>query len=463
MLLLILTGCSSQTASPRALWLRAALANENAYWLARNPDGLIDKYAAMAEDQYDFMRGSAGTWYADIGRLSDERLTTDMLDDTEPILLVGDAHPENLSTTIPGLFLSPTAADPVPEIRLEIIDLDAAIYGPWLLDLRRSATSLRVEAGPLTGCEEACVEAAIAALVAGYIDGALGRAAPAVSGAIIDNLIAAAQAEGLAREKYRENTVDAIFGDLKLRYDAELDDSGVGVLALTGDEQAQITRLMADYEGPEGFRVLDAVRRFGTGISSRPAVRYLVLWDLGDDTTDDDNGIITVRETIDPPAIPGLLAETGDRYYDNAQRIEAVSALLWSTPDADAAAAGMTDGELAFKVLTWSSWFQDADHYALREDWEVGFIDAEDYAGLAGVLGHTLGSSHRRGETASGASTIPVLEEALEGREEDLLVEILETSEADWRDHRRDHAIFRELLADYGPLLGAERRAEDVP
>ncbi|MFT5681982.1 MAG: hypothetical protein ACI8RZ_002900 [Myxococcota bacterium] len=463
MLLLVLTGCSSQTASPRALWLRQALVNENTYWLARNPVGLADKYDAMAEDQYDYMRGSAGTWYADISRISSERITTDMLDDTEPVLLVGDAHPENLSTTIPGRFLSPTHTDPIPEITLEIIDLDAAIYGPWLLDLRRSATSLRVEAAPLSSCEADCIEDAIEELVAGYIDGALGDAPPIVPGSIIENLLAETIDEGQAREKYRENTADTIFADLKLRYDLELDDSGVGVLVLTGEEQAQIDRLMAQYDGPAGFRVLDAVRRFGTGISSRAAVRYLVLWDLGDDTTDADNGILTVRETIDPPIIPGLFAETGDRYPDNAQRIEAVSALLWSDPEADAAAAGMTDGELAFKVLTWSSWFQDADHTDVIEDWEDGDIDAGDFASMAGMLGYTLGSSHRRGETASGGSAVPVLEEGLDGREDDLLIEILEASESDWLDHRQDHAIFRDLLDTHGPLLGAEQRAEDVP
>ncbi|MDG1484133.1 MAG: DUF2252 family protein [Myxococcota bacterium] len=463
MLLLMLAGCSSQTASSRALWLRQSLSDENAYWLARNPAGLVDKYEAMADDQYDYMRGSAGTWLADISRVSGTRLTTDMLDNTEPILLVGDAHPENLSTTIPGRFISPTEADPIPEIALEIIDLDAATYGPWLLDLRRSATSLRVEAAPLSGCGTPCVEAAIASLVAGYTDGALGRDAAPIPGSIIENLLAEAVAEGQAREKYRENTADTIFADIKLRTDLTLNDSGVGVLALTAAEAAQIERLMAAYDGPEGFRVLDAVRRFGTGISSRAAVRYLVLWDLGDDTTDTDNGIITVRETIDPPLIPGLFAETGDRYYDNAQRIEAVSALLWSAPDADAAAAGMTDGALAFKVLTWSSWFQDADHTDVIEDWEDGEIDADDFAAMAGVLGHTLGSSHRRGETATGDATVTVLEEALAGREDDLLVEILETSEEDWLIHRRDHAIFRELLDTHGPLLGAEQRAEDVP
>jgi len=97
------------------------------------------------------------------------------------------------------------------------------------------------------------------------------------------------------------------------------------------------------------------------------------------------------------------------------------------------------------------------------EDWADGEIDADDFAAMAGVLGHTLGSSHRRGETATGDATVTVLEEALAGREDDLLVEILETSEEDWLIHRRDHAIFRELLDTHGPLLGAEQRAEDVP
>ena len=462
MLLILLTGCSSQLASSRALWLRQTLADENSYWLARNPAGLADKYGAMAADPYDYMRGSAGTWYADIARQSRERTATVLLEETEPILLVGDAHPENLSTTVPGRMPLPTVSDPLPELGLEIIDLDASIYGPWLLDLRRSALSLRVEAAPLPGCDDACIEAAIAELVEEYIDGALDASAPTVQGSIIENLIAEATEEGQGRQKYDESTTSTIFSDLQLRSDQGLDENGVGILPLTDAEQAQIDRLMAVYDGPEGFRVLDTARRFGTGISSRAAVRYLVLYDLGDES-EADNGIITVRETSDPPLIPGLFAEVGDRYYTNADRIEAASAMLWSTPDADAAAAGLTDGELTFKVLTWSSWFQDADHLSVLEDWEDSAIDAGDFASMAGVLGYTLGSSHRRGETAAGGSAAAVLERDLAGSDEVLLAEILATSASDAIALQRDYVLFQMLLDDHGPLLGAEQIASDIP
>ena len=463
MLLILLTGCSSQFASSRALWLRQTLADENAYWLARNPAGLADKYGAMAADRYDYMRGSAGTWYADIARQSRERTATVLLEETEPILLVGDAHPENLSTTVPGRMPLPTEADPIPELGLELIDLDAASYGPWLLDLRRSALSLRVEAAPLRGCDNACIEAAIAKLVDAYIAGALGEDAPSVQGAIIENLLAKAIAEGQARKKYDKSTTSTIVSDRQFRVDQGLDENGVGLLPLTEAEQSQIDRLMAVYDGPEGFRVLDTARRFGTGISSRAAVRYLVLYDLGDDTTETDNGIITVRETSDPPLIPGLFAEVGDRYYTNAERIEAASAMLWSTPEADAAAAGLIDGELTFKVLTWSSWFQDADHLSVLEAWEDGVIDAGDFMEMAGVLGHALGSSHRRGETAAGGSAAATLERDLAGDAEVLLAEILETSASDDLALQRDYLLFQALLADHGPLLGAEQIASDLP
>ena len=460
--LLLLAGCSSQTADSRALWLRQSLINENAYWLARSPSGLIGKYEAMAVDEYDFMRGSAGTWYADVARRSSTRWATDLMESGEPILLVGDGHPENLSTTIPGVSPPPGDQLPAPEISLELIDLDASTYGPWLLDLRRSAIALRVQAGLLPECRTACTEAALTELVEEYIDGALGEPPP-VQGSIIENLIAEAIAEGQARQKYVENTADTIFSDLQIRKDLELEPTGAGVLALTDEEWAQVTRLMAAYDAPEGFRMLDAARRFGTGISSRPAVRYLILWDLGDDTTDADNGLLSVREMTDPPAIPGLFAEAGDRHYTNAERIEEASALLWSTPDADAAAVGLQDGELSFKILTWSSWFQSEDHLKVRDDWDAGAIDAGDFGSLGGVLGHTLGSSHRRGETAAGGSTIPVLEDALIGNEDRLLEEILTSSAEDYDQLRRDYVRFLALLEEHGPLLGADQIATDLP
>ena len=114
-------------------------------------------------------------------------------------------------------------------------------------------------------------------------------------------------------------------------------------------------------------------------------------------------------------------------------------------------------------IVMRSARFQDADHLSVLKAWEGGEIDAEDFSSMAGVLGYTLGSSHRRGETAAGGSAAAVLERDLAGSAEILLSEILETSASDDLALQRDYLLFQALLDDHGPLLGAEQIASDLP
>jgi uncharacterized protein (DUF2252 family) len=88
------------------------------------PEHLADKYAKMAADRYDFYRGSAPLFYADVATLGD-RVATSFVDDPETaaIVLFGDPHPENLGTSSAG-GVTPAA------LGLEVTDLDASRYGP---------------------------------------------------------------------------------------------------------------------------------------------------------------------------------------------------------------------------------------------------------------------------------------------------------------------------------------------
>ena len=108
----------------------------------------------------------------------------------------------------------------------------------------------------------------------------------------------------------------------------ELSDEGKGIFALTDSEAAQLDRLLEGYDAVDKFRVLSAGRRYGSGVSSLPAVRYIVLSARGSDGLEGDN-MLSIRALVAPPVVPGLFADPGDRFTDNASRIEAVSAWLW--------------------------------------------------------------------------------------------------------------------------------------
>ena len=85
--MIFLLGCAAGDADQaRTAWIREQLANDNAVWLSRDPDLLAMKYARMAADRFDFLRGTAGLFLADVARPDPSRTPTTFL--TE----IGRAH-----------------------------------------------------------------------------------------------------------------------------------------------------------------------------------------------------------------------------------------------------------------------------------------------------------------------------------------------------------------------------------
>ncbi|MCB9761399.1 MAG: DUF2252 family protein [Alphaproteobacteria bacterium] len=481
-LLLVPLACGAGACAPvepddaRRSWLVDALIQDNQIWLSRDHALLAAKYATMADDPYDFMRGTAGVFFKDIGRAGTARTPTAFL--TEPVaaevLLVGDPHPENLGTFMPGDGPGPDAAlareDWPDDVFIDFNDLDGSAFGPYLLDLRRAATGLGVLSAGLEGCDAACTDAAVSALAWGYADeiarlDAGGPAAapisedPLADGDIVARLIEEAEEEGPIRKKlFRYAAPDEATGALTLSRDPALDDAMEGMLALTMTEAQQLDRLAAGIaaRGPEGFRVLDAVRRYGSGVASLPAVRYVVLWDTGAEGPEDD-ALAVVREVVDPAPAPGLRPTLPGLFNDNAARIEQAPRLLWTRPDADARTLGLHDGDQVFKMVSWTSWNQGFDHGDILDDWADGDVGPEDLDLLAAFIGRTLAGAHARAPTASGGAALDALARELEGRQDAFVAERVEVARADLERCMADYALFLDALDRHGPLLGAER------
>lgn len=463
---LALVGCAPpDPEAARAAWLADQLVTENRVWLSRDPELVAWKFEKMAADPYDFLRGSAGTWYADLARPDPDRLTTRFLVEPEAagVLLVGDPHPENLSTVHAGDREIPP---------LELVDLDAAGFGPWVLDLRRAALGLAVLQAGMEGCDElACLQPALRALSDGWADGVKeGSVAPRVAldadGRIIEALLESAIEA--AAERSREEDVTAVEGNAeggerRLLLLDRPDADHLGLVRLSEGERAEVERLVAAARPrlPGGFRLLDAGRRYGVGVSSYAALRYVLLWDLGGDDPDDDM-LLEAREVVDPPALPG-----GPRppFADNAERLERAALQLWSVDVDQPGYLTVLQGGLCFRFLPWTSWYQNIDHVDVGERWAEGGLDALDWEGLGRSLGRLLAAGHLGGPTASGLDPLSVLRADLEagGGEEGLYEELLIGARADRDRLLADYGLFRGLIDRDGPLLGAERLPDDVP
>jgi len=452
-------------------WLRDTLARDNEVWLGRDTELLAGKYRKMAADPFDFVRGTSALFYADLARPEVERSSTTFLSDPDAasVLLAGDPHPENVGTTLPGEEPDGGVATEAEDVRLEVQDLDGSSFGPWLLDVRRGALGLAVLADHLDGCGSACSDATISAFATAYATrmdtdpaGAGVVSCSDDRGAVVDALCATTLGDGPGMK-----VLDAVTtGEGRGRHfvlDPRPDDAGKGVLALTATEDAQLDRLLAAWtRRPEDFRELDRARRYGVGVASFPAIRYVVIWDHGDAGPGDDH-LLSVREVIDPPSPPARGPTVPVLFDSNAARIEEVAWMLWSRPDVDARMAGLADGATTFKVTTWSSWVAGFDHDDIADAWAAGDVDEAALAGFAATVGDILAASHARGLTAEGAPAGAVIAADLAGRTDALVAELLDDAATDLERSTADHTLFEDALDAYGPLLGAETLATDLP
>lgn len=459
-------GCSEVDDQHRAAFVQQVLVDDNRVWLYRNAPGVADKFAVMSADRYNFMRGAAALHFADLARPVDRGAATAFLNAPQAtsVLIFGDPHPENATVCRPD----PTAADPEPSLSIEYVDLDAAGYGPWTLDLRRAALGHATMLADLPGCDSVCVDDAVLAMVSGYMSGlapdavvsvaAKGDGAGSDFGAWLTDLFDEAVEEGEAQKKTHKYAPVGEDGTRALLLGPD-----TGLEALTADEARVLDLIVRELPLPEGFRLLDAARRFGSGVSSQAAMRFVVVWDRGDDGPEDD-ALLQVREVIDPPAFPGRPYQNAGVFEDNHSRVVSTSAQLWSRPDADPRhVGGLVDG-LSWKGVSWTSYFQDVEHGKVLEAWAEDDIDAVDLAELGFDLGRVLAASHARTRTIDGLDARTVIEDdiAAGGGESVLRDEVLDHVHSDLTRLHSDFELFGELLQTEGPLLGADRLLDGV-
>lgn len=488
--LALLIGCAAPDLRTAAM--HEHLLRESAVWTARDPSLVEARYARMASHPYDFYRGSAGWYYADLARPTGARQEMPELGDADAamVLLAGDAHPENLSTMVGPRCPSPRDLSPLwdttQSFTLEIDDLDAATWGPWLLDLRRSALGLTTLSAGLPGCHVLCRGEIVNALGEAYADelvqlGAQGapwratdRGAETVAGAadhglgaLLEDVLEAATEDGPGESRLGDWTNPGADGELTLLRSWAPDEKGRMTVELSDEEAAQVAALWASWASGarSGLRLRDAVRLYGVGVSSLPATRYLALIDTGEAGSDDD-ALLMLREVVDPPTLPGDDG-SGSLFEDNAARIRAASAAVWSSPTADGCADAVMDGDQAFKALSYTSWNQDVDRADIEEGWAEGDLVQADLLPLGAALGRLLAGAHARGGTAAGADSLgPVLAEVSALDDEApgtaLGLRLSAMAEADHAVLLEDHARLLELLDTWGPALGAELIQDDL-
>ena len=465
LLIFVCCGCSNEPNLPicldsegqdRANVITRILRSDNHLFLARSPELVAHKIEKMVADPYDFMRGSVALWFYDAQQVGSDRVSVPVPnnDVTRTILLIGDPHPENLSTAF--VFGSNLASE-ASQLTMEWIDLDAVTPGPFLLDLRRAAMSLVLFFGGPTSCDEDCLDTVVNAMFSSYgksleaiVNGDLPEAPN--GGRLIQELINEAEEEGAARKKFNKYTSGAAQDLITLMYDESLDENHRGLMMLTAAESAEVAQITQQLQAKDpSLVVLGAGRRFGQGVSSIPAKRYILI---AQSMRSNKPILLNLREVFDAPHITRLdnSEQIGSR--GNEGRIDLAISKIWSWSGADPFADVLRVGSQTYKVLSWSSYFQSLDHEDAQSDFANELISQNDLIAFATSIGYALATAHARGGSYQGANSTLVLYQSVAQFAGQIRAYLIETARFDALRTLEDHSILGCLVETYGPFAG---------
>ena len=433
-LLLFFIACQYNSKLEQKNWIHQVLVDDNLMWKDRL-ELLEHKLTVMEQHPYDFMRGSLSLHIQESQRITGERKEFDL--NTEDSILffqIGDPHPENISVSV--------QRDQPEQSQMFWADLDASGFGPWYWDLRRAGVGLLFFAESIE-CD--CTSQIIPALLDGYFESPTRSTSYQFQSTIIHSLVDEARDEGSESKKYNKYT-----SNNTIVRDEFLDEQGKGILSLNMEESLQLNRLLESISIDDSVTIHDSARRYGMGISSRPAIRYVVALE---DSLRNHSELILIREVVD--SVP---LYTFSNYFDsNAQRIEQASKWIWDSPTPDIWYQGVQDGNLSFKVTGWNSYIQDIDREKIHEEFVDGVYSNQDMIDLATDIGVSLYLAHTSAPLYDGRPSKAILDGILLQRDhEELQSMLLDMIDDDVAQLYENYALFQEIFREKGSTIGIE-------
>ena len=454
------SACAPAPDPSRVRWLRNTLVEDNLNVLRREPTQVEGKFGRMTLTPHEWLRGSLGQFRRDLGqRGPGYRPTAFGEGPAAELLLVGDPHLENIGTY----------ASPDGEITIQFNDFDAANYGPWIVDVRRLATSVWLVA-ELAGQDGGRAAELVARAYAEQTQAAEPRVPTDAPGdtALLADALERGQ-EGLDENRYlaEYSEVDAqgrrrfllrafeprplpfVASDELVEVDTEtraaLEAGLPGVLAsLSGAVPVSV----------DALRVKDVARRLGGGVSSYPLLRYYAVVE-GPTADPADDWLLEAKEAPDAWPYPGLdPARLAWRFPDNGSRIVAHQRTLHGRADSDFLLGHVRLGALSLRVRSLRGDQRGIDVVRVLDRFADGKATAADLDALFRYAAQLLAASHARGRTVSDVPAAPLLAAALANQADALAIEVRAFAEQYGRQTFTDAEHLRTLLEDYGLRLG---------
>lgn len=458
-------GCGQPATSPEDAWLLNTLAADNRHLLERAPDLVAEKFAKMAIDPHQYLRGTNAIFLREArtgaGGFPISVFATPEVSD---VLLVGDAHLENFGTF----------RDADGSLVVEVNDFDASTYGAFHLDVWRLGLSLDVALAMLDASPEAR-RFVVGAVADGYVDAvSTPTGGPrdagtgvdaATAGRILGDLLRRAASDGAAAEELDDYTTPTPDGRA-LRWGMRASpgpDFVVDALEPVGlKEQRLVDEILARW--PDSLvdagtapgaaarrRISPVARRLGAGIGSYPLLRYYVVLE-GPTSARRDDWLLEVKEAPAAPALPAALPGAERRFPDNGARVVVAQRALQGGPARDPLLGHATAGPMSFRIRHRTKYQKGLEVMRLhekRDEWSLTDLEV-----LATALGGLLGRAHARAPSGRGPAAGPAVAGVLRGRETGFVDEVVRVTAARGARLRAEHTRFVRLRETLGPMLG---------
>jgi hypothetical protein len=394
--------------------LRRAFLEHDEAMLVRDPTLVAGKYARMAKSPFAFFRGTA--W------LRPREPSAFETDAASHVAVMGDPHPENVAT-YPGTD---------GRLLLQFNDFDLAGFGPYVDDLRRMALGLWITAD-MAGLGRNQREKVVAAAVDGYLSGLrkLSTGGPGFESATdvfrgrVDEVLAGTDDDADALRP--ASTAEAAVA-------RDIVASGVA-----GEHQASWKVVIPAGRRAVAQKSFFAIKRIGrrdAGVASFPVLRLRVVLE-GPTAAANDDVTLELKESSGQAARTIVAIQ---REFSPATRLDPF--LGWT-------AVGGREFR-SRRVLTKEARLSvNRIAKAIR----AGRFGKKDLRSLAVLMGRLLAAGHGTAHDRAGKPGLPAITAAITS-EEGFRRETLAYVERSARAGDSAFHLFRELLADRGPLLG---------
>jgi uncharacterized protein (DUF2252 family) len=463
-----LAACDDGTDDPREDEIAGVIAEADLAVIRARPALAAGKYVRMSTSPIEFMRGSLALYRHDARSGATTIAVSRFALDVPLVPSIGDPHVEN--------FGALRASD--GSLGLEPNDFDAADRAPYLWDVRRLAASMALSALTANEGDVAArtVTAAAArdiarATAAGYRS-AIERAAagappervtPATvpqSPMLTDAFSRSDRDRAIRRELTDFTDLTGALRRLK-RGGVDPADAQSVFADVPPFAYAELPKAIAEWRRtllappPESEVVLlDAVRELGSGVSSWPRVR-LILLVRGPTDAPDDDVLLELKELSDS-GIAGLYPP-GVHHDDVGLRITETSREAWARPD-----AAPLWGATHWAGLPCQIRLETQDQKNLRVSRMVGARGTPaSLAELGTALGAVLGRIHTSGP--EGTTNARAVYARIATDPEGFLDEQADAAVVYARQTVSDHARFWRALDRRGLALGVPTDLADAP